>query len=91
MKFGSIHIPESLHQIARERMLQSTSFTPDEVRSHLLDKGIEVIAMISDLKTNQWIVANNVVRAEINKLVSEKAIGQLKRGVWMKRAVLDAQ
>jgi hypothetical protein len=88
MRFGSTEIPQALHELARKQMAQSASFTPDDIRSYLLKEGADIINGITDIETNQWIVANNVFRAELKKLVAEKSFGQLKRGVWTRHDLL---
>lgn len=90
MRFGSAVIPECLFHLARESMRAKTSFTPEDLRRELMERGREDLARLSSHATNQRIIANRVTRAVIKELAAAGELGQLKRGVWMKAAVLGA-
>lgn len=90
MKFGSTPIPEKLFDLARARMRQDATFTPEDIRAHLQVAAAPELAAISDIKTNQWIVTNRVMRACVAELRAAGEIAQLKKGVWAKSSFLAA-
>lgn len=90
MRFGTITVPGELFKLARERMLSEASFTPEDIRLHLLSSGRVHLDKVSDHETNRWIVANRVLQASRKELVQAGEVAQLKRGVWMKSSVLRA-
>lgn len=90
MRFGNREVPGELFNLARDRMLASTTFTPEEVRQHLLKSAITHLIQLSPLPANQWIIANRVMRACVKEMVQSGEIAQLKRGVWAKSSFLAA-
>jgi hypothetical protein len=82
MKFCQTEIPENLVELARAQIRRHEKFTTDEVRQHFLEAARDGIAVISDIESNQWIIANRVVRACINELRSTGEISQVKKGTW---------
>lgn len=90
MRFGKTPVPGSLFQCARERMLRDATFTPEDIRAHLLATQSEALAAISAIPTNQGIIANRVMRACVKQLVASGEVQQLKRGVWARSDFLAA-
>lgn len=85
MKFSGHEIPGSLFKAARDRMLAGTvgsTFTPEEIRQHLMDSCGNDLAAISSLAANQRIVANRVFQEARKQLVSTGEVVQVRRGVW---------
>lgn len=90
MQFGNTEIPGGLFQLARERMLKEATFTPENIRQHLLTQAPDVLWAISPIVTNQRIIVDRVMRDCIKQLVASGEIAQLKRGVWAKTSFLAA-
>lgn len=88
MKFFGKEIPCSLFNLARDFMLSRTSFTPADVRAHLLRHGANELNQTSGVAANHAIIANRVHQAACRELAQSGEVRQLKRGVWMKAAVL---
>ena len=84
MRFGNTEIPGSLFKLARERMLKTATFTPEDIRRHILEQAPTELRNISPIATNQRIIAERVMRGCIKQLVASGEIAQLKRGVWAK-------
>lgn len=90
MKFSGKEIPGSLFKLARDFMLSRQSFTPDDVRAHLLRHGAAALAETHGIPANHPIIANRVHQAACRELAQAGEVVQLKRGVWMKKSILDA-
>ncbi len=90
MKFGQTTIPNELFDQARARLRQEATCSTEAARSHLLKSAGPLLSSISPLETNQWIVANRVVRAVIDELRAAGEIEQIKRGVWAKSTFMAA-
>lgn len=84
MRFGSTEIPGSLFKLARDRMLAGGTFTPVDVRTHLLEQGASVLQETSPLAANHWLVANRVFQAARDELKAAGQVTQVKRGLWAK-------
>ena len=84
MRFGNTEIPGCLFHLARERMLKEATFTPENIRQHLLTQAPDELCAISPIATNQRIIAERVMRDCVKQLVASGEIAQLKRGVWAK-------
>lgn len=82
MKFGKTEIPGALFKLARDRMLAGGAFTPVDIRDHLLREAEATLDTISDIRTNQWIIANRITRTCIAELRKTGEIVQLRRGTW---------
>ena len=90
MRFGCTEIPGSLFKIARDRMRSDATFTPEDIRRHLVDRASDVLHGISPITVNHRIIADRVMRDCVKQLVSSGEIAQLKRGVWAKTTFLAA-
>lgn len=90
MKYGQTEIPGSLFKLARERMLRDNTFTPFDLRNHLMTDGRDVMLAISTIHKNHWIIADRVMRACIDELRTAGELTQLKRGVWARTSTLGA-
>jgi hypothetical protein len=82
MKFGQREIPDTLFDMARERMRRDDSFTPDDIRQHLVADGEEYMLFVNDIPSNWRIIADRVTRACIDELRDASEIEQVKKGVW---------
>lgn len=94
MKFGSTTIPEALFDLARTAVRTTldakSSITPAELRHALAKQGAESLRAISGIETNQRIVAQRITIAVLQELRASNEIAQLKRGVWVRPALLAA-
>lgn len=90
MKFGTTPIPDAVFDLAYERMRRDATFTPEDVRQHLLTHGSAQLQAITSIEVNQWIIANRVMRACVNVMRDAGEIEQLKKGVWAKASFLAA-
>lgn len=90
MRFGSKEIPGSIFKLARDRMLRDVTFTPEDIRGHLMEQAPVVLNEISSIGVNHRIIANRVMRDCVKQLVASGEIAQLKRGVWAKTTFLKA-
>lgn len=82
MKFGSQEIPSRLFTLARDKVRRKGTFTPELLRSHLQKHGAIELGEVSPLASNQWLVADRVMRAVIKELVAAGKVAQVKRGLW---------
>lgn len=90
MRFGSTPIPGELFKLARDRMLREASFTPEDIRTHLLSEGTSHLSAVTTNSTNQWIIAERVMQSARKDLAEAGEVAQLRRGVWMRSDVLKA-
>lgn len=90
LKYGQTEIPGSLFKLARERMLRDDTFTPFDLRNHLMTDGRDVMLAISTIHKNHWIITDRVMRACIDELRTAGELTQLKRGIWARTSTLDA-
>lgn len=90
MKFSGSTVPDFLFALARDRMRASSSCTPAQLRQFVLQRGITELNAVSALPQNHGVIADRVARQVIRELVASGEFQQLKRGVWMKCAVLRA-
>lgn len=90
MKFGSTIIPDSLFDLARREMRSRASFTPEEIRVVLVRDGAQALRTITSIPRNDRIIAERVMRAVVGELRDAGEYRALKRGLWMKTAILDA-
>lgn len=88
MKFGQNDIPAELFELARERMRRNITFTPEDIRTHLLTSAKPTLAAINAIEHNWWIIANRVFRACLAEMRDTGEITQLKRGVWVRASSL---
>jgi hypothetical protein len=82
MKFGPNIIPDMLFDLARERIRRDETFTPDDIRKHLVAEGEEHMLAINSIESNWRIIADRVTRACIDEMRDAGEIEQVKKGVW---------
>ena len=82
MKFGSKPVPERLFTLARERLLNNATSTPEDVRRHLLKHGQAELLATNSIEHNHRIIAQRVFDAVRLELVHSGALVQFKRGLW---------
>lgn len=90
MKYGQTEIPGSLFKLARERMLRDDTFTPADLRYHIISAGQEEMLAISTIRKNHGIIADRVMRACIEELRTAGELTQFKRGIWARTSTLAA-
>lgn len=90
MKFGQTEIPGRLFKLARERMLREATFTPGEIRKHIIENAREELMAISSIRSNWQIVAERVMRTALAELRTAGEVDQLKKGIWAKTSFLAA-
>jgi hypothetical protein len=90
MKFCNTEVPQSLFDMARERMRKGVTFTPDDIRTHLLKHAQTELVAINDISSNHQIIAERVMRACVKELRGSGEIKQMKHGLWAKTSFLEA-
>lgn len=90
MRFIQAEIPDSLFVLVRERMRRDVTFTPEDIRRHVLQHAQATLRAINELESNWEIIANRVMRSCIDELRRAGEIAQLKHGVWAKTTFLKA-
>ena len=85
MRFSGTLIPAALFDLARNKMLSVATFTPDDVRQHLLSNASAEMFATNSIQSNHRIIAERVMRAVLEDLVAEGKVAQLKRGVWTRK------
>lgn len=90
MNYGNTEIPGSLFKLARERMLRNATFTPNDIRTHLVTEGRATMLTLSTITRNHEIIADRVMRACIDQLRDAGEVAQAKHGVWARTGTLDA-
>lgn len=89
MKFGTTLIPERLFELARLRLLNNATSTPEDVRQHLLKQGAAELAQTNSIPRNHRLIAERVFQAVREDLVAKGKLKQLKRGVWATTTFLN--
>lgn len=84
MQFCGKTIPGSLFKLARDRMLTAETFTPADIRKHLLANGADALLETNALTNNHPIIANRVFLATRQELADSGQVAPVKRGVWSK-------
>lgn len=82
MKFGSSEVPVKLFDMAREQMRKESTFTPGEIREHLLTYAASDLYSVSNIRANWTVIALRVTRACIDELRALGEIKQLNHGLW---------
>lgn len=90
MRFSGREIPGELLKLARNRMKGATAFTPNEIRSHLLLHGRQLMIAVHGIEANHPIIADRVFKEARRQLTDAGEIAPLKRGVWAKTSFLRA-
>jgi hypothetical protein len=90
MKFGSTVVPERLFELARARLLENPTSTPEQVRQHLLKHGALWLQRTNPLAANHPIIAARVFNAVRLELAAKGEIKQLKHGLWATTSFLKA-
>lgn len=89
MKFSGHTIPEAIFTLTRDRMRAVSSFTPPDMRAYIVERAAVDLAAVTFSDVNKRIIAERVMRAVIKELVAAGELAQLKRGVWMKKSIID--
>jgi predicted nicotinamide N-methyase len=90
MKFCNTEVPQKLFDMTRERMRKEVTFTPEDIRLHLIKNAQAELVQISDITHNHQIIAERLMRACIKELRASGEIKQMNRGRWAKSSFLDS-